>query len=173
MFLSSAAPRPPTPCRSGPQPGPGPAGLLVICPGRGGTAPAKAKGSSFCFLLQLNGLGWGSGRRSSKVGRRHALVPCLSPSWLGTGCVQSSTVLSPRKAPHPTLGVPCMGAPSTGVIWLSPEAVPPPSLHLSPSFLCPSLVQPVLPVELTALLGTCHVPAPPQTGSWGHRDDAG
>ena len=173
MFLSSAAPRPPTPCRSGPQPGPGPAGLLVICPGRGGMAPAKAKGSSFCFLLQLNGLGWGSGRRSSKVGRRHALVPCLSPSWLGTGCVQSSTVLSPRKAPHPTLGVPCMGAPSTGVIWLSPEAVPPPSLHLSPSFLCPSLVQPVLPVELTALLGTCHVPAPPQTGSWGHRDDAG
>lgn len=110
MFLSSAAPRPPTPCRSGPQPGPGPAGLLVICPGRGGTAPAKAKVSSFCFLLQLNCLGWGSGRRSSKVGRRHALVPCLSPSWLGTGYVQSSMVLSPRKAPHHS-GGPLHGGP--------------------------------------------------------------
>lgn len=100
----------------------------------------------------------------------------LSPACLPHGWAQamfSPAWSSAPGKPPTTLGVPCMGAPGTGVIWLSPEAVPPPSLHLSPSFLCPSLVQPVLPVELTALLSTCHVPVPPQTGSWGHRDDAG
>lgn len=77
--------------------------------------------------------------------RSNVPLPRLPP-WLGTGRVQSSTILSPREASHPE--GPLHGVPGhRGDLPVLAE--PPLSLHLSSS-LSPSLVQPVLPVEFNS-----------------------
>ena len=126
---------------------PWPSWLAADLPGlsRGGSVPARAKGSSFCLCFSLTIWGGLGGRRSGKTERRNVPLPRLPP-WRGIGRVQSRTILSPREASHPE--GPLHGVPGHGGD-LPVLAEPPLSLYQSSS-LSPSLVQPVLPVELNS-----------------------
>lgn len=134
-----------------------PAGDLPRLSG-GGSAPARAKGSSFCLCFSLTIWGGLGGRRSSKTGRRNVPLPHLPP-WLGQA-VFSPALSSAQGKPHPE--GPLHGVPGHGGDL--PVLVEPPlSLHLSSS-LSPSPVQPVLPVESNS--SSQHLPRACPSPGW-------
>lgn len=90
---------------------------------------------------------------------------------VGHGLHSFQTVLSPRRAPP---GAPCVVSQEVALICPSQLHLHHRSICPAPTFLCPSLVQPVLPVEFNSF--SQHLPrACPslEPSTAGHRDDAG
>ena len=117
----------------------------------------------FCFSLTI----WGGreGRRSGKEGKRNALFPHFFLPCLPHG--QAQAVFSPALSSAP--GVPCMMSQGMEVICLCTASNIPPSppFYVLPWFSLSCLL------STTALLYTCHAPAPPWAEHWGTGDDAG
>jgi hypothetical protein len=130
-------------------------------------APARAKGSSFCFLLQLNHLGW----RGLVEGRRNVLfVCCCFPPWPGTRLCSGGHCLGSQEiSPE----APCVVFSGMGVISLSACIAHPPFLCLPPSLCALSWLSCFCLSSSIALLSTDHMLDPPWTEHWGHRDGAG
>lgn len=121
----------------------------------------------FCFSLTIWG-GW-EGRRSGREGRRnalfpHLLLPCLSHGW-AQAVFSLALSSAPGKLPQGSLHD-VLGDGSDLSLYCLHHSSPPP-------FLCPSLVQPVLPVEYNS--SSLHLPraCPFPAKHWGTGDDAG